>query len=46
MIFEKALSMAQNIEIQRGSHLNNHYMLIADLAETRMGLGKKRRTSP
>ncbi len=34
MIFEKSLSMAQNIEIQRGSHINRHYMLIVDLAES------------
>jgi hypothetical protein len=33
MIFEKALSMAQNIEIQRGSHIDNHYLVIADLAK-------------
>lgn len=34
MIFEKSLSMAQNIEIQRNSHIDNHYMLIVDLAES------------
>ncbi len=34
MIFEKALSMAQNLEIQRGSHIDNHYMVIADLAKS------------
>jgi hypothetical protein len=34
MIFEKSLSMAQNIEIQRKSHINNHFMLIVDLAES------------
>jgi len=32
MIFEKALSMAQNREIQRDSHIDNHFMIIADLA--------------
>ncbi len=32
MIFEKALSMAQNIMIQSGSHIDNHYILVADLA--------------
>lgn len=32
MIFEKALSMAQNIKIQENSHIDNHYMIIADLA--------------
>jgi hypothetical protein len=34
MIFEKSLSMSQNIEIQKGSHIDNHYMLIVDLAES------------
>jgi hypothetical protein len=34
MIFEKALSMAQNLKIQEGSHINNHYMLVVDLAES------------
>lgn len=33
MIFEKSLSMAQNMEIQRGSHIDNHYILVVDLAE-------------
>ncbi len=34
MIFEKSLSMSQNIEIQHGGHIDNHYMLIVDLAES------------
>jgi hypothetical protein len=34
MIFEKSLSMAQNCEIQRDSHIDNHYMIIVDLAKT------------
>lgn len=34
MIFEKSLSMAQNLEIQNGTHMDNHYMLIVDLAES------------
>lgn len=33
MIFEKALSMAQNVKIQGGEHIDNHYILVADLAE-------------
>lgn len=33
MIFEKSLSMAQNMEIQRGGHIDNHYILVVDLAE-------------
>jgi hypothetical protein len=34
MIFEKSLSMAQNCEIQRNSHINNHFILIVDLAQS------------
>lgn len=32
MIFEKALSMVQNIEIQNKRHIDNHYILVVDLA--------------
>ncbi len=34
MIFEKSLSMAQNLAIQRGEHIDHHYLLICDLAES------------
>jgi len=34
MIFEKSLSMAQNLEMQEDRHIDNHYMLIVDLAES------------
>ena len=34
MIFEKAFAMAQNIKIQENSHIDNHYMLIADIAKS------------
>jgi len=34
MIFEKSFSMAQNLAIQRGTHIDNHFILVADLAET------------
>lgn len=34
MIFEKALSMAQNIKIQEKRHIDNHYMLVVDLARS------------
>jgi hypothetical protein len=34
MIFEKSLSMAQNVEIQRDSHIDNHFMIIVDLAKS------------
>ncbi len=33
MIFEKALSMSQNLEIQQGGHIDNHFMLVVDLAK-------------
>jgi hypothetical protein len=32
MIFEKSLSMSQNIHIQSGNKIINHYMVIVDLA--------------
>lgn len=34
MIFEKSLSMAQNIAIQNGQHIDGHYILVSDLAES------------
>lgn len=34
MIFEKSLSMSQNLEIQHGDHINKHYILVVDLAES------------
>jgi hypothetical protein len=34
MIFEKALSMVQNIEIQNNRHVDNHYILVVDLAKS------------
>lgn len=33
MIFEKALSMSQNIMIQHKKHIDNHFLLVADLAK-------------
>ena len=41
MIFEKSLSMAQNIEIQKSRHIDNHFMLIVDLARTEWDWEKK-----
>ncbi|MBN1108468.1 MAG: hypothetical protein JXR66_05465 [Bacteroidales bacterium] len=32
MIFEKSLSMAQNIRIREHGHIDNHYILVTDLA--------------
>jgi hypothetical protein len=40
MIFEKSLSMAQNLAIQRGRHIDGHYILVADLAESRWDWAK------
>ncbi len=34
MIFEKAFSMAQNIAIQENRHIDNHFILVVDLADT------------
>ena len=34
MIFEKSLSMSQNLELQQGRKITNHHMVIADLAES------------
>jgi hypothetical protein len=34
MVFEKSLSMAQNLAIQRGEHIDKHFILVSDLAES------------
>ncbi|MFZ2657809.1 MAG: hypothetical protein WAX69_22945 [Victivallales bacterium] len=34
MIFEKSLSMSQNLFIQKGKHIDKHFMLIVDLAKS------------
>ena len=33
MVFEKSLSMSQNIELQEGRRITNHYIVVVDLAE-------------
>jgi hypothetical protein len=33
MVFEKSLSMSQNLEIQRGGHIDNHFIIVADIAK-------------
>lgn len=33
MIFEKSLSMAQNLKIQKSQHIDNHFIVVVDLAE-------------
>ncbi len=34
MIFEKSMSMAQNLAVQRDKHIDNHFMVSVDLAES------------
>jgi len=34
MIFEKALSMSQNLKIKEGKRIDHHYILVVDLAES------------
>jgi len=34
MIFEKSLSMSQNLALQRGVRISNHYILVVDIAES------------
>lgn len=34
MVFEKSLSMAQNVAIQQGRHIDHHYLMVCDLAES------------
>lgn len=34
MVFEKSLSMSQNLAIQKNQHIDNHYMVIVDLQES------------
>ena len=41
MIFEKAFSMAQNLKIQEKSHIDNHYILVVDLATSDWDWQKK-----
>jgi hypothetical protein len=40
MIFEKSLSMAQNLALQRGEHLEDHYMVVVDLQESHWDWGQ------
>jgi hypothetical protein len=34
MVFEKSMSMAQNLAIQRGERIEDHFILVVDLAES------------
>jgi hypothetical protein len=40
MIFEKSLSMSQNLALQRGAHIDRHYILVVDLAASRWDWSK------
>lgn len=48
MVFEKSLSLAQNLAIQQGRHIDNHYLCVVDLAESRWDWtqGEPPQTSP
>jgi hypothetical protein len=35
MIFEKALSMSQNVAIQEGRRIDSHFIAVVDLAESK-----------
>ena len=41
MVFEKSLSMAQNIEIQKGKHIDNLFIMVVDLADSKWDWNKK-----
>lgn len=41
MIFEKALSMSQNLKLQQNIHIDHHYMVIVDLAKSDWDWQKK-----
>ncbi|MCH7908683.1 MAG: hypothetical protein IIB38_03595, partial [Candidatus Hydrogenedentes bacterium] len=34
MVFEKSMSMAQNLALQQGGRIENHYIVVVDLAES------------
>jgi hypothetical protein len=40
MVFEKSVSMAQNLSLQAGRRLENHFMVVVDLAESRWDWSK------
>ncbi|HEY3319471.1 MAG TPA: hypothetical protein VGP72_03205 [Planctomycetota bacterium] len=40
MIFEKSLSMSQNLALQRGQHIDGHYIMVVDLAQSRWDWSK------
>lgn len=46
MIFEKSLSMAQNIELKSGKHIDNHYIIVVDLAKNEWDWNKNGEPPP
>jgi hypothetical protein len=46
MVFEKSLAMAQNIEIQRNKHIDNHFILVVDLARNEWDWNSKGEPHP
>ncbi len=40
MVFEKSFSMAQNLALQRGEPIRNHFITVVDLAESRWDWSK------
>ncbi len=46
MIFEKSLSMAQNVEIRNGKHIGGHLIVVVDLAENQWDWNKQGEPSP
>jgi hypothetical protein len=46
MIFEKSLSMAQNVEIRNGKHIGGHLIVVVDLAENDWDWTKQGEPSP
>ena len=46
MTFEKSLSMSQNLKIQEGKHIDNHFMLIVDLAKSTWDWNKEGANPP
>jgi hypothetical protein len=35
MVFEKSMSMAQNLALQEGRHLDTHHIVVVDIAPSR-----------
>lgn len=46
MIFEKALALCQNLRIQKGGHIENHYVVVVDLAQAAGEWGDNKEPPP